>query len=155
MVYPFFEKEKRNHLSAHPKFYFFDVGVANFICRRECVELKSEVAGKSLEHYVLTELKAFQSLHNRDFEICFWRTTDQQEVDFVLKRANVAIECKISHKIQKTDVQGLLAFAKDFDHYRLIMVCLEPEPRILTLNAITIEVMPIRFFLEQLWGDHI
>jgi len=155
MIYPFFEKSKRDHLSAHPKFYFFDVGIANFICRRTCTELKGENAGKSLEHYILTELKAFQALQDKDIEICFWRTTAGHEVDFVLKHANIAIECKISDTIDKRDVRGLIKFAADFKGYRLIVVCLEPLPRRMVIDAVTIDIIPVRLFLEQLWSGEI
>ena len=40
--------------------------------------------GKSFEHYILMELKAYQVNRNPELEIRFWRTTSGFEVDFVL-----------------------------------------------------------------------
>ena len=43
--------------------------------------------GKSFEHYILMELKAYQVNRNPELEIRFWRTTSGFEVDFVLNDA--------------------------------------------------------------------
>jgi len=52
-IYPFQKKVKRDIISATPKFYLFDVGIANYLARQTVTELKGVAAGKSFEHYIL------------------------------------------------------------------------------------------------------
>src|SRR3990167_6974851 len=46
-VYPYHKKVKRDLITAMPKFYLFDVGIANYLARRSLVELRGDAAGKS------------------------------------------------------------------------------------------------------------
>lgn len=48
-LYPYAPREGRDQIIAHPKFYLFDVGVANYLAKRKIEELKGADAGKSLE----------------------------------------------------------------------------------------------------------
>ena len=56
-IYPFSKKIKRDLIAATPKFYLFDVGVANYLAKQSVTNLKGTIAGKSFEHYILMELK--------------------------------------------------------------------------------------------------
>ncbi|HQS84989.1 MAG TPA: DUF4143 domain-containing protein [Alphaproteobacteria bacterium] len=51
-LHPYFKRSKRVALHATPKFYLFDVGVANYIKKVSISDLKGEEAGRSLEHFV-------------------------------------------------------------------------------------------------------
>ena len=61
-LYPYSSRESRQDIVAHPKFYFFDVGIANRLAKRNIEELKGTEAGKALEHYIFYELQAYQQL---------------------------------------------------------------------------------------------
>jgi predicted AAA+ superfamily ATPase len=56
------------------KFYLFDIGVANYLTQRQPAPLTPEF-GKSFEHFLLMELKAFQAYRNPDLPLYFWRTS--------------------------------------------------------------------------------
>ncbi len=67
-------KSKNRRMIETEKFYLFDVGVANYLARRQ-PRLGSAEFGKSLEHYILMELSAYQAYLNSELVITFWRTS--------------------------------------------------------------------------------
>lgn len=57
------------------------------------VDLLAANFGDALEHLIATELTAFLSYTRSDFPLCYWRTTSQIEVDFIVGDS-IAIEVK-------------------------------------------------------------
>ena len=95
-IYPYNKKKKRDLIMTTPKFYLFDVGIANYLAQQALTGLQGAIAGKSFEHFLLMELIAFRSLNRKKFPLTYWRTKTGLEVDFILGNADVAIEVKIS-----------------------------------------------------------
>lgn len=152
-IYPYFCRDKRDHLVAHPKFYFFDVGIINHMTKQNVSEVKGPLAGKMFEHYIYMELYAYKNLNQLDYPIQYWRTKAGHEVDFVLSHGQLAIECKISTHLQKKDLSGLLAFHSDFPDANLIIVCQESQKRVMTIDQVKITIYPIDDFLRALWTN--
>ncbi len=152
LLEPFNKKIKRDLIQSTPKFYLFDVGVANYLQRRSVNALRGEEAGASLEHYILMELQAYQGLHEIDMPINYWRSKSGLEVDFVLNNGNMAIEVKVASNINSSDVKGLLAFAEDYQPKYACIVCQAPKKRLLaTIGKTKIEILPWQEFLVNLW----
>lgn len=155
-IEPFTRKTGRDSISSTPKFYLFDVGVANFIARRNISVLKGSEAGKAFEHFILMELLAYRGLNDLDFDIKFWRTKTGLEVDFVLSelnKARIAIEVKIDDNVHKTDIKGLIAFKEENPDVQALVVSLDPRPRKMIINdAVEITVLPGEEFLKRLWS---
>lgn len=103
-----FSRNVRNELKKSRKIYFYDNGIRNAIIGNfSPVELRSDV-GALWENYVISErLKYLQKNDFYGFRY-FWRTTQQQEVDYLEEQDNVlkAFEFKWNstkkHKIPKT-----------------------------------------------------
>jgi predicted AAA+ superfamily ATPase len=152
-VEPFHEKIKRDLIQATPKFYLFDVGIANHLLHRKVSVLKGNEAGDSFEHYILTELVAYQGLNEIDTPLNYWRSKSGLEVDFILNRGNVAIETKISSNVDLSELKGLAAFCEDYQPRHALVVCQAPRKRLMTtIGKTNIEVLPWREFLENLWS---
>jgi predicted AAA+ superfamily ATPase len=83
-VEPFKKRQNRQVISRASKFYLFDVGVAGSITKRHIADERGEAFGRAFEHFILMELTAYNSYHEIDYEINFWRTKSGLEVDFVL-----------------------------------------------------------------------
>jgi len=147
-------KSPNRRLIQTPKFYLFDVGIANYLSRRKPRAGTPEF-GKSVEHIVLMELLAFRSYRSQDMEIRYWRTSTGQEVDFVLNDREVAIEVKASPRVADIALRPLSALADDGPVRRRIVVCLEREPRELRDRHGSIAILPVHEFLERLWGGKI
>lgn len=154
-IYPYRKKIKREIISDTPKFYLFDVGVANKILKQTVTDLKGIEAGRSLEHYIFLELIAYKHLNDRDFEISYWRTKTGIEVDFILGSANVIIEVKIMDHIHKNDLKGLYAFMEEHRSSSNYLVSLVPRARKIESEYGTIEILPLRTFLDRLWNNQI
>lgn len=151
-IHPYHEKAKRELIQSVPRFYLFDVGVANYLCKQKVEELRGDIAGDSFENYILMELIAYLGLNEIDEQIYYWRSKSGLEVDFVLNHGKTAIEVKIASNPDSSDVKGLRAFCEDYQPKHALVVCLAPKRRILTtIGKSTIEVIPWQEFLENLW----
>jgi predicted AAA+ superfamily ATPase len=146
---PPWKRSKNRRMITTEKFYLFDVGVANYLAKRQ-PKIGSQEFGKAFEHYILMELKAYQAYRNPDMPITFWRTSTGREVDFIWGDKRLAIEIKGSSRIHEGDIGGLQALLEDGPVKKCCIVCLERQPRQLTKN---IEAIPWQMFIEQLWHD--
>ena len=108
----------------HPKFYFFDTGVYRAIRPKGPLDLPEEIDGAALETVVLQELRAWISYNQLDLSIYYWRTTNGQEVDFILygEEGLIAIEVKRSDRFDRKDLRGLKAFKSDYPSARCILL---------------------------------
>ena len=155
-VYPYAKKIKRDVITATPKFYLFDVGVANFLAKQQIVELKGAAAGKSFEHFIFMELMAYINLTRKRRAITYWRTKTGLEVDFILGDAEVALEVKISEHVHKEDLKGLIAFCEEHAQAKAIVISQDEHPRMLKINdQLTISILPWKTFLKRLWKEEI
>jgi len=141
-------KSKNRRMILTEKFYFFDVGIANYLARRKPLMGSAEF-GKAFEHYILMELKAYQAYCDPELDIAFWRTSTGQEVDFILGEKELAIEIKGSKRVHEGDIRTLIALNEDGPVRKRIVVSLEEEPRVLSNG---IEILPWMNFLDRLWG---
>jgi len=151
MVEPFKRTQNRQVITRAPKFYLFDVGVAGAITKRHLEEEKGELFGKAFEHFIFMEIAAYNSYHELDYEINFWRTKSGLEVDFVLGGGEVAIEVKGAGRIEKMDLRPLTAFIEEYSPRKALVVCNEKEERVQG----QIRIMPYQNFLSDLWEGKI
>ena len=153
-IYPYQKKIKRDLIISAPKFYLFDVGVANYLARQPVTTLQGEIAGKSFEHYIFMELIAWLNMRQKRMNITYWRTKTGLEVDFIIGNALAAIEVKISKQVHQQDLKGLLAFCEEHPHAKVIVVSQDKHPRDLVINQnTTIHILPWEVFLTRLWNN--
>ena len=148
---PAFTKTTKRRLVQAPKFYLFDVGVANYLTKRKSLLPGSLDFGKAFEHLIIHELTAYQSYSFSEEKLSYWRTTNGHEVDVVLGDAQVAIEIKSCDEVQSRHLKGLKAFSEEYPQARLIVVSLDPNPR--RMNGV--EIYPVTEFLKKLWNNEI
>jgi predicted AAA+ superfamily ATPase len=147
---PFQKKPKRRVIQA-PKFYFFDIGIANYLMKRGRVEMGSESFGKAFEHFIYLELYAHSKYSDLNYPISYWRTTSQIEVDFILGDHEVAVEVKSAEMVNSRHIKGLKSFAEEYQVKRLIVVSNDPYSR--QIEDVTI--LPWKVFLDKLWAGEI
>jgi len=113
---PVFTKRAKRRLVGHAKFYFFDVGVFRTLRRVGPLDSAEEIEGAAYETLVLQELKAMNDYLDLGYQLYFWRTSNQIEVDFVLygPKGLLAIEVKRTIRVSPKDLTGLKAFAADY-----------------------------------------
>jgi len=147
LIPSFTNTQKRRSIQA-PKFYYFDVGIANYLRNRRNVQPGSIDFGHAFEHFIIQELIAYLGYYQKMEQLSYWRTSSGYEVDAIIGNGNIAIEIKSVEEIQSRHLKGLKAFHEEFPNCRLIAVSFDSRPRI--TNGI--EVYPASDFLRKLWN---
>jgi predicted AAA+ superfamily ATPase len=148
---PSYQKKPKRRVITAPKFYFFDIGVVNYLLKRGKIDIGSELFRNAFEHFIYNELYAHSSYSGKDYPIYYWRTASQIEIDFVLGNHDVAIEVKATSNVQSRHLKGLKSFSEEYAVNQLVLVCNEPLPRI----SEGVRILPWKVFLEELWSDKI
>ena len=148
---PAFTLSKKRRAITTKKFYYFDVGVVNYLLNRSNLQPGSIDFGHAFEHFMIQEIVAYLSYYEKREKLSYWRTANGYEVDAIIGDARVAIEFKSSEEVQSKHTKGLKAFEEDFPDARKIIVSLDCNKRI--LNGI--EVIPALEFLQMLWNGDI
>lgn len=131
-----------------PKFYFFDCGVVRAI-RNELADRLNENTGYLLETFILNELRAYSSYHNKNLEFYYWGTPSGTEVDFIVCRGQSkwAIEIKSSKRWDNKFNKGLHSAAESRQLNRLIGVYLGEN----RLKVEDVDVYPVHEFCRELF----
>ena len=148
---PAFTKNVKRRVIQSPKFYYFDVGIVNFLLRRRSLLPGSAEFGHAFEHLIMQELIAYIGYSESQHSLSYWRTTSGYEVDAVIGNANVAIEIKSTEEVHSHHTRGLKAFSEEFPNSRLIIVSMHKYPR--RMNEI--DVIPAQHFLKMLWNGEL
>ena len=134
-----------------PKFYFFDLGMANYLLKRGCIDFGSESFGKAFEHFIYQEIFAHSSYSDLNYPISFWRTASGLEVDFILGDHEIAIEVKATQLANTRHASGLLRFSEEYQVKHKILVTNDKYPRLMG----DVMVMPWKIFLDKLWSGEL
>lgn len=148
---PSFQKNPKRRVINAPRFYFFDVGIAGYLIKRGRIDYGSEAFGKAFEHFIYQEIIAHSHYSDLNYPICYWRTTSQLEVDFILGDHETAIEVKSTNMVNPRHLKGLKSFSEEYNVKRSIVVSTDPHPR----RIDDIMILPWKMFLEELWAGRI
>lgn len=117
-----FSRNLRKELTKMPKVYFNDLGMRNALLNRfETIPGRAD-KGQLLENYYFLRLRQQYS----EEQLLFWRTTDQQEVDFVVRErpeAGMAFEVKWAES--RTAENKYAGFSKSYPHFPLQILTAE------------------------------
>ncbi len=81
-----FSRNLRKEISKNNRWYFFDNGIRNIlIANINPIELRNDI-GQLWENYIISERIKFQQYSGMIVNNYFWRTYDQQEIDWVEDR---------------------------------------------------------------------
>ena len=148
---PAYRKEIKRKIIQAPKFYYFDVGLANYLMGRHTLKRGTDDYGHAFEHLVMQEIIAYKGYNDKRDIISYWHTYDKKEVDAVIGDANVAIEIKSTDHVETKHKKGLKAFQEEHPDCRLILVSLDP----ITRRSGDTELIYILDFLKMLWNGEI
>lgn len=148
---PAYTKVIKRKVNQAPKFYYFDVGLANYLMGRNSLKRGTDDFGHAFEHYVVQEIIAYRGYFRRREILSYWHTYTGLEVDLIIGDAKVAIEIKSSEEIRSRHKTGLNAFKEEYPDARLLLVSLDP----MTRPEGDIEVMNVEVFLKKLWNGEI
>lgn len=132
----------------HPKFYWFDSGVARAMAGRVRLPVESDERGRLLETYLFHELRAHIDYQRLGARLFYWRTPSGTEVDFVASAGDrhVAIEVKASERWRPEYGDGIAALGENVPLAGRFGVYLGADPLVVG----GIRVLPLLQFLEAL-----
>ena len=142
--------EKRKSIAA-PKFYYFDVGILNYLLKHKNVKSGTNAFGRAFEHLLMQEIIAYRGYKFWDEKISYWRTISGYEVDCIIGQGRLAIEIKSTDEVKSRHTKGLKAFQEEYPQTRPIIVSMDKYRR--DLNGI--EIIPVNEFLAELWNGGI
>lgn len=148
IVEPWLYSTKRKAAST-ARFYYFDIGVKNKLAGITSLSPKTDLFGLAFEHFIALELRAYLSYTRKKLPLCFWRTTEGYEVDFIIGN-EIAVEIKSSEKVSEKHFRGLTYLIEENKLKKYYLVSQDPIPA--KYGEIT--ALPWEQFLKQLWdGD--
>lgn len=139
---------------AHPKFYFFDAGVARALSERLPYPPTNEELGPLFETFVLGEVRAYLSYSKLDYPIYFWSSHDGVEVDLFLeiRHGYLAIELKSLPRWETRFNRGLIRIREDLGKKKVHIIGVYTGEREAKFGDV--RVLPLIRFLKELWdGD--
>lgn len=148
---PAYTKVMKRKLRQNPKFYYFDIGVVNYLLGRRNLQPGSADFGHAFEHLIIQELIAYLGYNHFENQLSYWHTYNDYEVDAVLGDAEIAIEIKSCKEVQSRHLTGLKAFKEEHPNARLIVVSMDEKPRLFN----DVEIYPAVTFLQKLWNHEI
>lgn len=149
---PPWRKTKKRRLIETAKFYLFDVGVVRALSGLRTIQAGTEEFGRYFEHFLIEEIRAYLSYHEKSLPLAFWRTSTGLEVDLIVGNLDLAIEFKAVPQADSRHCKGLLGLLSEQKVGRSILVTLDDKPR-QTDNGI--EILPWQTFCQHLWSGKI
>ncbi len=127
-------RNHRNEIKKSRKVYFYDNGIRNALINNfSPLELRID-KGALWENYLVSERRKFNHYKNNYVNSYFWRTHQQQEVDYIEEKDGMlyAFEFKWA---EKSNVKIPGTFAKAYPNYRFELVTKGNYDQFLTVNA--------------------
>ena len=150
---PLYRQRPKRKAAASTKFYFSDVGVVNQLAKRGHVEPGSELFGKVFENWVAHELRCYNQYRDRFFDLSYWLSDADDEVDFIVGNFECAIEVKAVSRLREEHFDGLRALHREQpDCKRKILVTYDTADLI---KDDGIEVLSWQVFLKELWAGRL
>ena len=146
-----FTKTRKRKAISRSKLYLFDVGITNSLTNRGEIRPASELFGKTFEHFIVLEVRAFLSYARKNVEMYYWRSTSRFEVDLILAD-RWAIEIKGTTSITDKHLKGLRALKEEGNILNFAVVSLDQNER---KTADDITVFPWKIFLQRLWDGEL
>ena len=108
---PAFAVNRTKRLVKSPKAYWSDTGLAMHLSQ------ETEPRGAHLENIVLHDLLAWRDSRTGPAELCYWRTANGEEVDFVIESAGrvLPVEVKSGPRPRLNDLRHLRTFLDQYD----------------------------------------
>lgn len=148
---PAYRKVIKRKLYKSPRFYYFDIGIANHLTKRYQLAPKTPEYGHAFEHLIIQEIVAYLAYTNSDEELTYWHTYENIEVDAIIGDARVAIEIKSTDHVDHGDKKGIMEFAKEHPNAKQILVSRDRISR----RSGNVDLYYVTNFFKALWAGEI
>ena len=146
-----YRKVVKRRLLQTSKFYYFDVGIPNYLLNRFHLMSETPEYGHAFENLVMQEIRAYLDYTDSEEELTYWHTYNKDEVDAVIGDARIAIEIKSTDHVESKHKKGLQKFVEEHPQARQIIVSRD----FLTRRSGDIDLYYVTDFFKALWAGEI
>jgi len=115
-----YSRNLRKEISKSPRYYFWDNGIRNMlIANFNDLSLRNDV-GQLWENYIISERIKLQQYQGWPSNNYFWRTYDQQEIDWIEERDGGLFAYEIKYKNAQTKIPG--AWARNYPNAKFTLI---------------------------------
>lgn len=115
-----FSRNLRKEISKSSRYYFYDTGIRNAIINQfSPLTLRNDV-GELWENYIIIERLKKQSYHDILSNNYFWRTYDQQEIDWIEERDGTLYGYEIKWK--KQNIKFPTVFSQSYPNSQFALI---------------------------------
>lgn len=150
---PAFTKRAKRKLITSEKFYYFDVGIYQYLRPKGLLDTPSEIAGAGLETLFYQSVLALIAYKKLNYQVYYWRTENGVEVDFVLygEETLLAFEIKHSQTIHSKMLTGLKHFKQDYPMAKCYLLYLGEKTLYLADDIVAMPLTQALVSLEDLF----
>lgn len=112
---PALSNNVRNEIKKGKKIYFYDNGIINAVTGNFSPLSQRTDIGSLWENYIISERIKYLNIQQDEANSFFWRTTQQQEIDYIEKKADQILACEIKWNI-KAKNKIPVTFSANYDN---------------------------------------
>lgn len=102
-----------NELKKSKKYYFYDLGIRNALLKDFSTLKNRQDKGYIMETFIYHYLLGIAD--SSDTEICFWRTSDDMEIDFIWNRNRIPYPIEVKSSLRKPEIfPALIKFLRAY-----------------------------------------
>lgn len=115
-----YSRNLRKEISKSPRYYFWDNGIRNMLTANfNDLSLRNDV-GQLWENYIISERIKLQQYQGWPSNNYFWRTYDQQEIDWIEERDGGIFAYEIKYGKAQTKIPG--AWARNYPNAEFTLI---------------------------------
>ncbi len=148
LVEPYNEESIVKRVVKRPKMYFFDTGLAAYLCGIDNAETlqRSFLKGRFFETFIFNEIRKSYMNAGRSIQFYYYRDTDQNEVDLVLLRDGIlsCIEIKTGQSFNASSTKGFRKLSDTrYEKGKNAIICTADKISILSDGTLLLPVSSI------------
>ncbi|MFY7665775.1 ATP-binding protein [Flavobacterium sp.] len=116
-----FARNARNELKLSKKIYFYDNGIRNAVINNFQLAVNRADIGALFENYFIAERKKYNAYQNNFVSPYFWRTKEQQEIDYIEEADGLITAFEIKWNSNKK-VRFPKNFTSSYPNHELVVV---------------------------------
>jgi predicted AAA+ superfamily ATPase len=97
---PALSNNVRNEIKKGKKIYFYDNGIINAVTGNFNPLSQRTDIGSLWENYIISERIKYLNIQQNEADFHFWRTTQQQEIDYIEKKDDQILACEIKWNVK-------------------------------------------------------
>lgn len=148
---PAYTKVLKRKVIQAPKFYFFDVGVYNYLLHRTALSPDTPEYGHCFEHFIMQEVRAYIGYNHCIQAMSYWHTYEGKEIDLILGNAEIAIEIKATEEVKPRHLANFKQFKEEFPQCKYMIVSRDT----ITRQIDDVKAFYYKDFLTELWNGNI